>query len=238
MTALGFAFLAGLFSILSPCVLPLLPLVFGPAVAAHRFGALALAAGLVVAFVAVGLFVATVGFQIGLDGDVFRAISAVMLGGFGVVLLSASLQNQLAFAAGGLSNRGNRLASGLTLTGLPGQFLLGVLLGTIWSPCVGPTLGAASLLAAQGRDLGAVGATMTAFGIGAALPLLGFGLASRRLATRWRGRLLWVGKVGKMALGVAAVAVALLVVTGADRAVESLVVTASPGWLIDLTTKY
>ena len=61
VSVLGFGFLAGILSILSPCVLPVLPLVFAPAGAAHRFGALALAAGLVTSFVVIGLFVATIG---------------------------------------------------------------------------------------------------------------------------------------------------------------------------------
>ena len=79
-------------SILSPCVLPLLPLVLGGAGSAHRHGALALAAGLVIAFVAVGLFVATIGFSIGLDADWFRDVSAVLLAIVGLVLLSGLAQ--------------------------------------------------------------------------------------------------------------------------------------------------
>ncbi len=186
LTALGLAFLAGLVSILSPCVLPLLPLVFGTAASAHRFGAVALAGGLVLAFVAVGLFVATIGFQIGLDGELFRDASAAMLGLFGLLLLSNRLHDRLALAASGWSNRGNRLASALSLGGLPGQVLMGLLLGAIWSPCVGPTLGAASLLAAQGRDLGTVAATMAAFGIGTAIPLQRQAGARRREPARRR----------------------------------------------------
>ena len=153
-------------SILSPCVLPILPLVLGPAAAAHRLGPVALAAGLVVSFVTVGLFVATIGFSIGLDGDVFRAISAVLLGVMGLVLLSGALQQRFAMAAGGVSDAGNRLIARVTPSGLGGQFVLGLLLGTVWSPCVGPTLGAASVLASQGHDLPAVAAVMVAFGAG------------------------------------------------------------------------
>ncbi len=238
LTALGLAFLAGLVSILSPCVLPLLPLVFGTAASAHRFGAVALAGGLVLAFVAVGLFVATIGFQIGLDGELFRDASAAMLGLFGLLLLSNRLHDRLALAASGWSNRGNRLASALSLGGLPGQVLMGLLLGAIWSPCVGPTLGAASLLAAQGRDLGTVAATMAAFGIGTAIPLLAVGLLSRRLLSRWRGRLLRAGTSGKLALGGVSLLVAVAILTGVDRQFETLLVTASPDWLIDLTTRY
>src|SRR5260221_12545381 len=95
---LGFA--AGALSTLSPCVLPLLPIVVGSAIAAHRFGAAALAGGLALTFFAVGLFVATVGFEIGLDGDLFRLLGAALLGALGVVMMSAALQARVAAAAG------------------------------------------------------------------------------------------------------------------------------------------
>ena len=87
ITTLPLALFAGLFSILSPCVLPLTPVVLGAAVAEHRFGPIALAAGLATSFTAIGLFVATIGYSIGLDSDVFRMVGAVMLAGFGVILV-------------------------------------------------------------------------------------------------------------------------------------------------------
>ena len=236
--SLGFGFLAGVLSILSPCVLPLLPMVLGSAVNAHRYGMPALAAGLVLAFVGVGLFVATIGFSIGLDGTVFRTISAVVLGVFGVVLLSSALQTRFAIAAGGVGDAGNRLLSKITPGGLGGQFLVGAVLGTIWSPCVGPTLGAASLLAAQGRDIGAVASVMTAFGLGAALPLVLIGSLSRGAMQRWRGRMMSAGKTGKTLLGAATLAVALLILTGLDHTVEAALVNATPAWLTNLTTMF
>ena len=64
---IGLALLAGVLSTLSPCVLPILPMVLGAAVSEHRFGPAALAAGLTLSFVAIGLFVATIGFSLGLD---------------------------------------------------------------------------------------------------------------------------------------------------------------------------
>ena len=57
----GLAFLAGLLTVLSPCVLPLLPIVFGSAASAHRLGPVALTAGVAISFVAIGLFIATMG---------------------------------------------------------------------------------------------------------------------------------------------------------------------------------
>jgi cytochrome c biogenesis protein CcdA len=236
--SIAFGFLAGMLSTLSPCVLPLLPLVLAPAMAAHRLGVPALAAGLVVSFVGIGLFVATIGFAIGLDGDVFRGISAVLLALIGVVLLSGALQQRFALLTGGLSNAGSSLMARVTPDGLRGQFLLGLLFGAVWSPCVGPTLGAASVLAAQGHDLISVAAVMLAFGLGTALPLLLVGLLSREALGRWRGRLIGAGKGGKMLLGTASLAVSVLILTGLDHALETVAVAASPDWLTNLTTRF
>ena len=235
---IGFGFLAGLLSTLSPCVLPLLPLVLGAAAAAHRLGMLALTAGLVVSFVAVGLFVATIGFAIGLDGEVFRIASAVLLAALGLVLLSGALQARFATAASGLGDAGNRFLMRVAPTGLGGQFIVGLVLGTIWSPCVGPTLGAASTLAAQGKDLWSVAAVMLAFGLGAAIPLLVVASLSREAMKRWRGRMMQAGSGGKYFLGGGALAVSLLILTGWDHRLEALMVAASPDWLVDLTTRF
>jgi cytochrome c-type biogenesis protein len=234
----GFGFLAGLLSTLSPCVLPLLPIVLGGAVAAHRFGMAALAAGLVLSFTGVGLFVATIGFSIGLDGTVFRTVSAILLAGLGIVLLSSALQQRFAMAASGLGNEANTVLARLSPSGLGGQLVIGLILGAVWSPCVGPTLGAASMLAAQGKDLGSVAVVMVAFGLGAALPLIIVGSLSREALKRWQGRMMSAGKTGKSLLGAGALAVAALILTGADRSLETILVNASPAWLTGLTTQF
>lgn len=240
--ALGLAFLAGLLSVLSPCVLPVLPLVFAPAVSAHRFGAAALAGGLVTSFVVIGLLLATVGFSLGVGGGVVRDAAAVVLGLVGVVLLSGSLQQRFAMATNGFGNRANRLMPRLAPSGIGagigGQFCVGLLLGAVWSPCVGPTLGAASVLAAQGSDLASVAAVMIVFGLGAALPLVLVSRLSREVLLRWRGQMMQVGKGGKILLGSASLAVSMLILSGLDRAVETAWVEASPAWLTSLTTRF
>ncbi|MBK3403623.1 sulfite exporter TauE/SafE family protein [Methylorubrum populi] len=235
---LGLAGLAGLLSVLSPCVLPLLPLVLGAAATAHRLGPLALAAGLALSFVAVGLFVAAIGFAIGLDGDLFRKIAAALLLALGLVLIVPAAQARLATAGGPVSDWAERRFGGFSTAGLTGQFAVGLLLGAVWSPCVGPTLGAASLLAAQGRDLASVALTMLMFGIGAALPLVALGMLSREILMRWRERMLGVGRGLKAALGVVLIVTSGLVLSGTDRALETLLVNASPDWLTALTTRF
>ena len=109
------ALFAGLFSILSPCVLPLVPIVLGTAVSEHRLGPLALAAGLATSFTAIGLFVATIGYSVGLDGEFFRVTGAVLLVAAGFALMLPRLQIQLALAGAArqldsteIRKRGNR----------------------------------------------------------------------------------------------------------------------------------
>ena len=169
MGGIGLALLAGILSTLSPCVLPLIPIVLGAALGRHRFGPVALAAGLALSFVVIGLFVATIGFAAGLGQEVFRAAAAILLIGAGIVLLMPRLQMQLAAAAAPVGNWAQAQTGVFAGYGWGGQFLIGLLLGAVWSPCVGPTLGAASVLAARAENLTFVALTMIAFGIGAAL---------------------------------------------------------------------
>ena len=237
VTSLGLAFLAGILSVLSPCVLPLLPLVLGAAASEHRLGPAALAAGLALSFVIIGLFVATVGFAIGLDAGIFRTGAAIMLVLVGLVLMVPAAQTRLAVAAGPVSNWTESRFGGFSTAGLLGQFGVGVLLGAVWSPCVGPTLGAASLLASQGRDLGVVALTMLLFGLGAALPLLLLGALSREVLMRWRDRMMGLGKGLKAALGLILVATGLMIASGYDKSAESALVDVSPDWLTSLTTR-
>lgn len=232
------AFLAGVLSILSPCVLPLLPVVLGAANSEHRHGPVALAAGLALSFTVIGVFIATIGFSIGLDQGVFRLLAATIMIGLGLAMVVPGVQGRLAMAGAPLANWSEQRFSGFSTAGLNGQFGVGLLLGAVWSPCVGPTLGAASLLAAQGTNLPSVVLTMFLFGIGAALPLVVLGLASRELLMRLRGRLLAGGAVAKLALGVLLIAVGVAILTGFDKVLETALVEASPQWLTNLTTRF
>ena len=234
----GLGFLAGALSILSPCVLPLVPIVIGTAVAAHPLGAFALAAGLALSFTSVGLFAATVGFSIGLDAEWFRTVAAVLLVGFGVILLSTTLQQRFASATSTFSTFGDGLLSRMKLDGLTGQIIIGIVLGLVWAPCVGPTLGAVATLASQGRSLAQVAAVMVLFGIGAGLPLAMIGAGSRNLLSSNRIKLLKAGAFGKNLFGALMLAVGVMILTGWDKNVEALLVAISPAWLTTLTTKF
>ena len=234
----GLGLTAGVLSTLSPCVLPLVPVLVAAAVTAHRWGALALGLGLTLSFTVVGIFLATLGASLGLDPDTFRLVGAVILALFGLVLLIPRLQDLFARATAVLSSSGSQLLARVTLGGLTGQFAVGALLGIVWSPCVGPTLGAATTLASQGKDLGQIALLMLLFGIGAALPLVLLGSLSRASMMRIRGRLLSTGKYGKQIFGLILLALGVLIATGTDKSLEAWILDRTPDWLTALTTKY
>ena len=231
-----FALAAGGLSTLSPCVLPLLPAVLLGAVAQHRLGPAALAGGLAVSFAAVSLFVATIGYGLGLTGEHFRSIGGSMITALGVVLLVPALQTRWAIASGPVQNWTEMRFGRLSTDGLHGQFALGLLLGVVWAPCVGPTLGAASLMASRGENLGAVTATTLVFALGAALPLLLLGLLSRNSWSRVARRMSGASAAGKLILGGILIVAGLLILTGTDKLVEAYLVSISPDWLTALTT--
>ena len=234
----GLSFLAGMLSILSPCVLPIIPIIVGTAFNTHRFGPYALALGLAISFTAVGVFIATIGASIGIDQEVFRSIAALLLIIFGVVLLSGTLQEKFASMTANIGGSGNNLLSRVSTDSLFGQFVLGLLLGIVWSPCVGPILGATITLASQGTNLLHVTLVMAIFGLGAGLPLIILGSLSRQVMAKVRSKLFAVGKIGKRVLGIILLFAGLLIITGLDKRFEALVVTASPDWLIAITTRY
>lgn len=234
----GLGYLAGLLSTLSPCVLPLVPILIGTAATAHVLGPYALALGLMLSFSAVGIFLATLGAALGLEAETFRIAAAVVLIGFGIVLFSITLQERFAAATSGLSEWGNNVMAKINLDGLGGQFVIGLALGVIWSPCVGPTLGAATTLASQGRDLGQIGLLMMVFALGAGTPLILLGSVSRAAVLRMRGRMMAAGRHGKSILGGLLLLLGAAILSGADKSLEAWAVSVSPDWLTSLTTRF
>lgn len=233
--ALGYA--AGALSTLSPCVLPILPIVLFASIERHAWGPIALAAGLSMSFAAVGVMLATVGFNSGFDPAVLRLAIAALLAIMGVVLLVPAIQGRLATVASPIAGRGQMLLDRFTAQGIGGQFIIGALLGVVWSPCTGPTLGAAVGLAAQGRNLGSASATMTAFALGAATPILLLAYGSRQAILARRDRMIRLANVAKPVMGATLTATGIFILTGFDKTVEASLTRAMPDWLVAVTTQ-
>ncbi len=232
VVTLALSFVAGLLTALSPCVLPALPLVVGSAASGRRLGPLALAAGLASAFTAVGVALAATGSIAGLGEDRVRRAASLVLIAAGATLLSSRAQDAIGRLASPLATRAAKL-SGTVGRGLAGQYAIGALLGAVWSPCVGPTLGAAVGLAssASGVSLALPAASMFAFGVGAAVPLLATAYASRRVLAA-RATLLATGTNGKRLLGGVLAGVGALVASGLDKHIEAVVLARLPEWWV------
>ena len=238
LTTYGLSFIAGILSALSPCVLPLLPIILGSALNTHRWGPYALSLGLATSYTVLGVFLATFGGTLGLDQEVFRSLAAWLLVAFGIILLSPFLQEKFANMASGLSNSGQGLLNLFSANSLVGQFGLGLMLGLIWSPCVGPVLGATLTLASQGEQLGHVIMVMALFGIGAGLPLIVLGQLSHQWMSKHRTKLFLAGKLGKYMFGGVMLLIGLMTITGLDKPLEAYLVTLSPDWLVQLATRF
>lgn len=237
MLALVLTFVAGLLTVLSPCVLPALPIVVGSAGSTHRAGPLALAFGLVVSFVVVGVLLAAAGTALPFDGESVRAIGAAGFVAAGLFLVSSRLQDKLALWLAPLSTWAARGTGALPASaGLVEQFGVGALLGLVWSPCTGPTLGAAVGLAAQG-GMARAALLMLSYGIGAVLPLLVAAYSARRFGRRL-GILRSCGARAKVAFGAVAIIVGVAVLTGLDKTLESSLVQRLPQGWVDLLARY
>jgi cytochrome c biogenesis protein CcdA len=233
----GLSFLAGVLSTLSPCVLPLVPILMGSAASSHRYGTFALVGGLMLSFTLIGVGLGSLGGTSGVEQDTLRVVGGVLLIVFGAVLVSSRLQERFSAAISRLGV-GQGLLARFNLSGLHGQFLLGLLLGIVWSPCVGPTLGVAITLASQGQALAQVAAVMLIFSLGAGLPLLAIGMLSRQALGKWRGRMMEAGQKAKKIFGAALLLIGILVLSGADKSFEKWALNAMPDWLVTLTSRY
>ncbi|HTT07278.1 MAG TPA: cytochrome c biogenesis CcdA family protein [Gammaproteobacteria bacterium] len=231
-------FVAGALTTLSPCVVPLIPILCASAANVHRYGPVLLALGVAFSFAAVGTVIGATGAATGLNPDSVRLVAAGLMTALGLVLLLPPLQRGFAGSTAWLGNAGNRILARFAFDNLPGQFAVGALLGLSWSPCVGPTLGAASMLASQGRDLTQVGLLMLIFGLGAALPLAAIGLGARSMTRMFRDRLIQRAQASTRVLGGLFVLIGLLILSGYDKGLEAWVVGHSPDWLLTLTTRF
>jgi cytochrome c biogenesis protein CcdA len=238
MMVLLFSLLAGALSTLSPCVLPIVPIVISSAMQTARFGPIALMSGVALSYTLVGTALALFGSRLGVDAGQLRTASAVLMLLFGLTFLVPALQRTLVRLLTPLTNGASAKMLTFSADSALGQGLLGLMLGVVWSPCVGPTLGSAVTMAANENTAAGAFVTIFAFGVGAALPMGLLAYGSRAAVGRTRSAMAVLGLWGKRVMGVGLVLVSGLVLTGADRWIETVLTAHMPTWLIDMTTRY
>ena len=231
-SAIPLAALAGVLGVISPCVWPLVPVVMSSAGTGARSGPWFLALGLGLSFALGGTLLTFLLLRAGLDPVLYRGASAVLLVLVALTLLVKPLGEAM---ANGLSRLVGRVpGGGSEPTGASGQFLVGGLLGLVWLPCVGPTLGAAIALASAGQDMGLAFLVMLAFGLATAGTVLAGGLLSAKAMNRWRPGLLANAVRAKQILGGLLLMLGVAVLLGWDKWLESAALDVLPDWALGI----
>jgi cytochrome c-type biogenesis protein len=238
LSHLGLSLLAGSLTTLSPCVFPVLPLVVGGAVQANRLAPVAMGVGMASSFALIGLLLGALGPALGIDSESVRTFGAVMLVAFAAVMLIPALSRRFTELMLPIASSANAASSRLDGGSLTGAFLLGGLLGLIWSPCSGPLLASALTLVASDGGAGKGALILGLFGTGAALPLVAVAYASRSGFAKAKGWVLTRVDMVKKGLGVLIGLTGLAILSGGDKWLETQLVGVLPDAWINLTTLF
>lgn len=238
MEQIVFAYLAGLLTLINPCVLPVLPVVLAGALQADRLGPLVLAAGMSLSFVVLGVTVTAFGYAIGLTPELVADAGAVLMILFGGILLVPAARDRFSLATAGIASGADGALSSVDQSKLRGQFLGGLLLGAVWSPCIGPTLGSAIALASQGEGLGQATLIMSGFALGVSTLILGIGYGARGLLMRNRATMMRIANAAPKIMGFIFLAVGIALLLRLHHMADAYLINVLPTWLVDLSVRY
>ena len=230
-----FGYLAGLLTLINPCVLPILPIVLATSIQTSSLAPIALAAGMSTSFILLGLTVSAVGPALGLNDEIVSRSAAFLMVAFGLFLLVPLLNKKFSVATAAISTIGD---AGMTATishGLAGQFIGGALLGAVWSPCIGPTLGAAIALASQGVDLVYATLIMASFALGVSTLIFLFSFATKSWLERNISWMRVLAKQSRAILGGTFIVIGFGIFFQFNHAIDTWLINHLPTWLIDFS---
>ncbi|MDA8585607.1 cytochrome c biogenesis CcdA family protein [Rhodobacteraceae bacterium] len=228
-------YVAGLLTLINPCVLPILPIVLATSLQADRLGPIALAAGMSLSFVALGLGISAIGPTFGITPETIANVSALVMVAFGVVLLVPRLSESFATATAGFAARADAQIDTQDQNGMSGQFIAGLLLGAVWSPCIGPTLGGAISLASQGESLLHAGAIMVTFALGVSTLIIGLGYGTQSVIRKRQHWMRFLAGAARPIMGAVFVVVGLALFFKLHYAIELWIIHHLPIWIQDLS---
>ncbi|MGI6851923.1 cytochrome c biogenesis CcdA family protein [Mesorhizobium sp. 1B3] len=230
---IGLAFLAGVVTVLSPCVLPLLPVIFATAAQEGRSRPLGVVIGFVGSFTLATLALNFLVRSLGLPPDINRILASAILVALGLLLAVPPFHHTFERHVGALVGRLPR-GKGGSHSGLLGGLAVGAGLGLAWSPCVGPIMASVITLALNQQVSAGAAAVALAFSLGTALPMAAVLVGGRGLVTRLR----WLqanAVLLQRAMGSILVLTGLAILTGWDRSIQTQLLIWFPGWEQALT---
>lgn len=230
-----FSALAGSLTVLSPCVLPVLPFVTASSLRSHKLGPLALALGLLISFVGASILISSTGFVLGLNPETMKIIAGVLMTLSGFLFLSQKLSDALASKLSMLSNF--QASKNQNFSELMTEFLNGLVLGIVWTPCSGPSLGVALGLAAKSGSIAQASLRLSFFGMGAIVPILLFSYGAKSLLKNVRKNSQTISQI-KIIFGILIMGFGVAIITGYDRNIEAFLTGILPDSFLSFITKF
>ena len=234
---LGFAFLSGVITILSPCILPVLPIVLAAGAGSGKARPFGVIAGFIASFTLFTLTLTALVQILGVPADALRIVAVLLIILSGLAMLVPGLRRGFELLASRLANRGAGARN--SVSGSRGGFVaglpVGLGLGLVWTPCVGPIMASViSLAITQRLDGGAVFITL-AYTAGTAIPMLAVMLGGRALLGRVPALARNSGRI-QQGLGVLMILMGVAIGIGWDRKLQTAVLSAFPGYGAGLTS--
>ena len=225
-----FAFIAGIVTVLSPCILPILPVVLSGSIAGGKHRPLGVVAGFVVSFTLFTLFLSSIVKLFGIPADSLRLFSIVLIFVFGLSLLLPKFQTFLEILFSKLSNLTPKSSS----QGFWGGILVGLSIGLIWTPCVGPILASVISLAISGEVTGSAFFITLAYSLGTAIPMLAIVGGGRNLLNRFPLIVQNTANIQKT-FGVVMIFTAIAIFFNLDRKFQVFILDKFPNYGTGLT---
>lgn len=227
-----FAFLAGIVTILSPCILPLLPIILSGSLTGGKKRPLGVVTGFIISFTFFTLALSTIVKATGIDADALRIVAVIVIALFGLSLLIPKTQLWLELLMGKLS--GLIPQNNQNQDGFGGGVLVGLSLGLIWAPCVGPILASVITLAATSQVTIAAVLITLAYSLGTALPMLAITYSGQKLLDNHRWLLTNSGTIQKI-FGMLMILTAAAIFSNLDRKFQTYLITKFPQYGAGLT---
>jgi cytochrome c biogenesis protein CcdA/thiol-disulfide isomerase/thioredoxin len=227
LVLLLYAILAGAATVLSPCILPVLPIVLSSSVGAGRLRPVGVIAGLILSFAVATLAVAMLVARLHVPADALRNCGIAIIALAGISLLVPEVRLALEVALARVGRFGAQMNEE-PRQGFAGGFTLGMGLGLVWTPCAGPILATVIALAATNHVSAGATAVVIAYAAGAGIPMLGIAYGGQWLISRLR-RVSRHADLVQRAFGVLMLLTALALATGADRRFQVWATGAFPG---------
>jgi cytochrome c biogenesis protein CcdA/thiol-disulfide isomerase/thioredoxin len=228
-----FAFLAGIVTILSPCILPVLPIVLSSSVGGGKRRPIGIVIGFILSFTILTLTLSAIVHATGLSANALRYVAVAVIGLFGLSMLLPQTQEFIERAFSGLS--GALPASISTKNGLLGGILIGLSLGIVWTPCAGPILAAVITLAATSTVTLNTALIMFAYATGTAIPMFAIVVGGRQLLAKAPG-LTKRGAAIQRVFGGIMVLTAIALALGLDLRFQTYILSVFPQYGAGLTS--